>query len=206
MIFHDFQHIFKDFLDFSHPQHRPQHRDQEKHLKNQFLGPVLPPNCQGSLLQCFSLKIWNIFFSWFSYFFMVFWTHFGDFLWNYWQNFIDFWWFFDFLPTLEDSFSMTTDPISKSLGIINIYSLRAVDCAMFRRCVAKITFSFLSMKIWNFEILTLSSPPTGENTFLTTMWISCWIWNTNLMEWNSQTHIWGDGDPRKVDIQKSYIL
>ena len=55
---------------------------------------------------------------------------------------------------------MTTDPISKSLGIISIYSLRAVDCAMFRRCVTKISFSFLSMKIWNFEILTLSSPTT----------------------------------------------
>ena len=78
---------------------------------------------------------------------MEFWTHFGDSWWNYWQNFMGFWRFFDFLPTLDGSISMTTEPISKSLGIFNMYSLRAVDCAVFCRRAKKMIFRFSRWKI-----------------------------------------------------------
>ena len=90
--------------------------------------------------ECWRLRSENSQISWF-------WTHFDHFLWYAWQNSMDFRWFLDFLPTLEGSFSTITDPISKSLGIFNKYSPRAVDCAMFRRRATKTTFYFWWWKI-----------------------------------------------------------
>ena len=78
-------------------------------------------------------------------------------------------WIFDdfpsFFPTSDDSFSATSEPISKSLGIFNKYSPRAVDCAMFRRRTRKTSFSFSAMENRKFEILTLSSPSLSSFYF-----------------------------------------
>ena len=49
---------------------------------------------------------------------------------------------------------MTSDPISKSFGVFDIYSSRAVDCAMFHCHPRKTSFSFLAMKNRQSEILT----------------------------------------------------
>ena len=53
---------------------------------------------------------------------------------------------------------MTSDPISKSVGVFNIYASRAVVCAMFHYHPRKTSFSFLAMKNRQSEILTMSSP------------------------------------------------
>ena len=55
--------------------------------------------------------------------------------------------FFHFSSTLGSCISMTTYPLTKNLGIFSMYSRRSVDCAMFRRHVAKTKFSILTMKI-----------------------------------------------------------
>ena len=57
-----------------------------------------------------------------------------------------FWRFFYFLPTLDGSISMTTESISKSVGIFNMYSLRAADCAMFCRRAKKTDISFIPVE------------------------------------------------------------
>ena len=53
---------------------------------------------------------------------------------------------------------MTSDPISKSVGVFNIYASRAVVCAMFHYHPRKTSISFFAMKNRQSEILTLSSP------------------------------------------------
>ena len=64
----------------------------------------------------------------------------------------------NFFSTLRESFSMTSDPISKSVGVFNIYASRAVVCTVFHYHPRKTSISFFAMKNRQSEILTLSSP------------------------------------------------